>query len=81
MKRTAYAAAIAKGVDDATAKTFAASFSGHSLRAGLATSAAAAGVPERSIMAQTGHKRTDTLRKYIRLGSLFRENAAAQVGL
>jgi integrase len=51
------------------------------LRAGLATSAAAAGVPERAIMAQTGHKRTDTLRKYIRLGSLFRENAAAQVGL
>ena len=32
-------------------------------------------------MAQTGHKRTDTLSKYIRLGSLFRENAAAQVGL
>jgi hypothetical protein len=31
--------------------------------------------------AQTGHKRTDTLRKYIRLGSLFRENAAGQVGL
>ncbi len=60
---------------------FAANFSGHSLRAGLATSAAAAGVPERAIMAQTGHKRTDTLRKYIRLGSLFRENAAAQVGL
>ena len=46
-----------------------------------ADSGAAAGVPERAIMAQTGHKRTDTLRKYIRLGSLFRENAAGQVGL
>ena len=34
-----------------------------------------------AIMAQTGHKRADTLRKYIHLGSLFRENAAAQVGL
>ncbi len=81
VKRTAYAAALAKGADEKTAQAFAANFSGHSLRAGLATSAAAAGVPERAIMAQTGHKRTDTLRKYIRLGSLFRENAAAQVGL
>jgi site-specific recombinase XerD len=31
-------------------------FAGHSLRAGLATAAAAAGVSERSIMAQAGHK-------------------------
>jgi len=54
---------------------------GHSLRAGLATAAAAAGVPERSIMAQTGHRSLATLRKYIRQGSLFLENAAAKVGL
>ena len=54
---------------------------GHSLRAGLATSAAAAGVPERAIMAQTGHRSLTTLRKYIRSGSLFLENAAARVGL
>ncbi len=56
-------------------------YAGHSLRAGLATSAAQAGVPERVIMAQTGHKSTDMVRKYIRAGSLFRENAAAEVGL
>jgi site-specific recombinase XerD len=54
---------------------------GHSLRAGLATAAAAAGVPERAIMAQTGHRSLTTLRKYIREGSLFLENAAAKVGL
>jgi site-specific recombinase XerD len=54
---------------------------GHSLRAGLATSAAAAGVPERVIADQTGHKGTAMLRKYIREGSLFRENAASAVGL
>ncbi|HLY17353.1 MAG TPA: tyrosine-type recombinase/integrase, partial [Bryobacteraceae bacterium] len=54
---------------------------GHSLRAGLATAAAAAGVPERAIMAQTGHRSLATLRKYIREGSLFLENAAAKVGL
>jgi integrase len=55
--------------------------SGHSLRAGLATSAAAAGVAERVIAAQTGHKGTEMLRRYIRAGSLFGENAAGAVGL
>jgi site-specific recombinase XerD len=54
---------------------------GHSLRAGLATSAAAPGVPERVIALQTGHKGTAMLRRYIREGSLFRENAASAVGL
>jgi integrase len=54
---------------------------GHSLRAGLATSAAAAGVPERVIANQTGHRGTAMLRRYIREGSLFRENAASAVGL
>ena len=54
-------------------------YAGHSLRAGLAT--AAAGVPEHAIMAQTGHRSLATLRKYIREGSLFLENAAAKVGL
>jgi integrase len=56
-------------------------FSGHSLRSGLATSAAAAGASERSIMAQTGHRSVNMVRRYIRDGSLFRENAAAVVGL
>lgn len=56
-------------------------FSGHSLRAGLATAAAAAGVSERSIMQQTGHKSERMVRRYIRRGSLFRDNAAGKVGL
>jgi integrase len=67
-------AAEAAGLD-------AAGLAGHSLRAGLATSAAAAGVSERAIMAQTGHRSLATVRKYIREGSLFLENAAAKVGL
>jgi site-specific recombinase XerD len=54
---------------------------GHSLRAGLATSAAMAGASERAIMNQTGHRSVTMVRKYIRDGSLFRENAAATVGL
>jgi site-specific recombinase XerD len=56
-------------------------YAGHSLRAGLATSAAAAGVQERDIMRQTGHRSVNMVRRYIREGELFRSNAAAQVGL
>jgi integrase len=56
-------------------------FSGHSLRAGFATSAARAGVPEAAIMVQTRHRSLPVLREYIRRGSLFTDNAAARVGL
>jgi integrase len=57
-------------------------FAGHSLRAGLATSAAAAGASERAIMNQTGHRSLAMVRRYIRDGELFRPgNAAAVVGL
>ena len=56
-------------------------FSGHSLRSGLATSAAAAGASERSIMEQTGHRDLKTARTYIRDGSLFRDNAAGKIGM
>lgn len=67
-------AAEAAGLDPAQ-------YAGHSLRAGLATSAAMAGASERAIMAQTGHKSVTVARRYIRDGSLYRENAAGQVGL
>ena len=56
-------------------------FGGHSLRAGLATSAAAAGESERAIMNQTGHRSLTTVRRYIRDGALFRDNAADGLGL
>ena len=56
-------------------------FSGHSLRAGLATSAAANGATETVIMAQTGHRSTAMVRRYIRRGNLFRQNAASIAGL
>jgi site-specific recombinase XerD len=49
-------------------------FSGHSLRAGLATSAALAGKSERQIMQQTRHKSERMVRVYIRNGSLFKDN-------
>jgi site-specific recombinase XerD len=56
-------------------------YAGHSLRAGHATSAAIAGASERSIMRQTGHKSVQMVRRYIRDGSLFRENSAGRLGL
>jgi len=56
-------------------------FSGHSLRAGLATSAAAAGASERAIMKQTRHKSEAMVRRYIRDGTLFQQNVSAMVGL
>jgi integrase len=58
-----------------------ANYAGHSLRAGHATSAAISGASERSIMAQTGHRSVQMVRRYIRDGSLFRENSAAKLGL
>lgn len=51
-------------------------YSGHSLRAGLATSAARQGYSSWSIRAQTGHKSDAMLARYIRGGSLFNNNAA-----
>jgi integrase len=58
-----------------------AKYAGHSLRAGHATSAAVAGASERSIMQQTGHRSVMMVRRYIREGSLFRENSAGKLGL
>ena len=59
----------------------AAKYAGHSLRAGHATSAAIAGASERSIINQTGHRSVQMVRRYIRDGSLFRENSAGKLGL
>lgn len=52
-------------------------YSGHSLRAGLATSAAQHGVSSWKIREQTGHKSDSMLMRYIRAGDIFLNNAAA----
>jgi integrase len=59
----------------------AAKYAGHSLRSGHATAAAILGASERSIMKQTGHRSVQMVRRYIRDGSLFRENSAGKLGL
>lgn len=55
--------------------------SGHSLRAGFATTAAANGASERAIANQTGHRSMNVLRSYVRHGSLFTDNAVNILGL
>jgi integrase len=54
-------------------------FSGHSLRAGLVTSAAQAGVSAWKIKQQTGHKSDAMLNRYIRDARLFNDNAAGLI--
>jgi len=54
-------------------------YSGHSLRSGFATSAAEAGAEERSIMAMTGHKSVEMVRRYIKEANLFKNNALNKV--
>ncbi|MDB9802724.1 tyrosine-type recombinase/integrase [Pelagibacteraceae bacterium] len=54
-------------------------YSGHSLRSGFATSAAEAGAEERSIMAITGHKSTEMVRRYIKEANLFNNNALNKI--
>ena len=54
-------------------------YSGHSLRSGFATSAAESGAEERSIMAMTGHKSTEMVRRYIKEANLFKNNALNKI--
>jgi site-specific recombinase XerD len=54
-------------------------YSGHSLRSGFATVSAESGADERSIMAMTGHKTTQMVRRYIKEANLFKNNALNQI--
>ena len=56
-------------------------YSGHSLRSGFATSAAELGAEERNIMAMTGHKTTQMVRRYIQEANLFKNNALNKIKL
>ena len=54
-------------------------YSGHSLRSGFATVAAESGADERSIMAMTGHKTSQMVRRYIREANIFKNNALNKI--
>jgi len=56
-------------------------YSGHSLRSGFATSTAELGAEERSIMAMTGHKSSQMVRRYIQEANLFKNNALNKIKL
>ena len=56
-------------------------YSGHSLRSGFATAAAESGADERSIMAMTGHKTTQMVRRYIKEANIFKNNALNKIKL
>lgn len=67
-------AAIAAGLD-------AAKYSGHSLRAGFVTQGALNGASESNIMRQTGHTSHATVRGYIRIANIFKDNVSGMLGL
>ena len=54
-------------------------YAGHSLRSGFATTAAEFGAEERNIMAMTGHKTTQMVRRYIHDANLFKNNALNKI--
>jgi len=56
-------------------------YAGHSLRSGFATSTAESGAEERNIMAMTGHKSTEMVRRYIKEANLFKNNALNKIKL
>ena len=70
-----FKSAAARGGMNAT------NIAGHSVRAGMATQAALNGSSERAIAKTTRHKSRRVLRRYIRPGEMFRENASASLGL
>jgi integrase len=55
------------------------SYSGHSLRAGLATAAAGAEAQLHDVMRQTRHKSVEVARRYMRSSDLWRNNVTEKV--
>ena len=56
-------------------------FSGHSLRSGFATQAAMNGASDRAIMQQTKHRTRAMVDRYVRVASIWSENASTKLGL
>lgn len=56
-------------------------FSAHSLRSGMVTQALRNGASDHAVMDQTRHRTPQMVRRYRREAELFRDNAAAKLGL
>ncbi|UPJ78586.1 tyrosine-type recombinase/integrase [Bradyrhizobium sp. 183] len=81
VKRAAIAGELANGASQADAEAAAKKFAGHSLRRGLATSAARNKAPGHLIQRQLRHRKYDTTAGYIEEAQLHDENAASYAGL
>lgn len=81
VKKVVVAAEMMIGATREEADKTAERFAGHSLRAGLATSASANDAPGSAIQRQLRHKKFDTTMRYIREGQIFKKNAAGLAGL
>jgi integrase len=81
--RPALIAAVLKiaAIESRCSPMNATNIAGHSVRAGMATQAALNGSSERAISRTTRHRSRRVLRRYIRPGEMFRENASASLGL
>jgi integrase len=80
IKEAVVGGCIAGGMSQEKAEERAADFSGHSLRAGFATSAASYGITGENIARQTRHKSTAMVQRYIREAELFIKNPLKQMG-
>lgn len=74
VQRVLLARAAVAGIDDLD-------LSGHSLRAGHATTAAEAGVPADRIARTTRHARLETLARYVRPSEALRDTSSSALGL
>ena len=81
IQRAVVGGELANGASRLDAEATSRKFAGHSLRAGLATSAAFNDAPGHLIQRQLRHKNFDTTSRYIRAGEMFRKNAAGMAGL
>jgi integrase len=81
VKRSIVAGEVANGATKSEATAVAKCFAGHSLRSGLATSAAANDAPPHLIQRQLRHKKFETTNGYIQTADLLRKNAASMAGL
>lgn len=81
VKRAVAAYGARQGWSPKRTGQYVAAIASHSLRVGCVTSASAAGLDASAIMRQSRHKRYEDMLRYIRIGTLFRGNAAGKLGL
>lgn len=81
IKRAVAHAGRCEGALPTEVREAAARVSGHSLRSGFVTSAAEVGMTELEIMDVTGHKRAETVRRYVRMNRTIQAGITRRVGL